>query len=366
MSHGGRPVTYTLIGSDGRPYSSAAPGTLGGHRRSKGYGRLDCPAALRWIAKGHYVRHRVFFADEATALAAGYRPCAVCLPERYAAWKDRAMRIRLLPRAPFDGDHLLAYLGARAVPGVETVSPGRFSRTLSLAGGPASIDLRIGTEEVEAVVRTSEQRDIHEAVRRCRWLLDLDADPTAIAAALGDDPLLAPLVAAHPGLRSPGAADGAELAVRAVVGQQISLSGARTLLGRIAETHGSPSAGARLFPTSEQLAEIDPETLPMPRARARTLAALARALCDGELDLHPGADRERIRARLLAIRGIGPWTADYVALRALDDPDVFIAADLGVRRALQRLGGEAGAAERWRPFRSYATHHLWASGAAGA
>jgi AraC family transcriptional regulator of adaptative response / DNA-3-methyladenine glycosylase II len=178
---------------------------------------------------------------------------------------------------------------------------------------------------------------------------------------LGDDPLLGPLVAARPGLRSPGAADGAELAVRAVVGQQISVAGARTLLGRLAAAHGGPHAGSRLFPTSEQLAAIDPEDLPMPRARARTLGALARALCDGELDLRPGADRERVRAGLLAIPGIGPWTADYIALRALGDTDVFLAADLGVRRALGRLGANAGAAERWRPFRSYAMHHLWAA-----
>jgi AraC family transcriptional regulator of adaptative response / DNA-3-methyladenine glycosylase II len=354
-------MTYTLIGPDARPYPSAARGTLGGHRRSKGYGRLDCPTALRWIAKGHYVRHRVFFADEATALAAGYRPCAVCLPERYAAWRACAMTIRLVPRAPFDGGHLLAYLAARAIPGVEKVSRRGFSRSLSLPGGPASIALRLEPGEVEAVVRTSDRRDIHEAVRRCRRLLDLDADPAAVAAVLGDDPLLGPLVAARPGLRSPGAADGAELAVRAVVGQQISVAGARTLLGRLAAAHGGPHAGSRLFPTSEQLAAIDPEDLPMPRARARTLGALARALCDGELDLRPGADRERVRAGLLAIPGIGPWTADYIALRALGDTDVFLAADLGVRRALGRLGANAGAAERWHPFRSYAMHHLWAA-----
>jgi AraC family transcriptional regulator, regulatory protein of adaptative response / DNA-3-methyladenine glycosylase II len=359
-------VTYTLIGADGRPYSSTARGTLGGHRRSKGYGRLDCPTALRWIAKGHYVSHRVFFADEAIALAAGYRPCGVCLPERYAAWKACEMTVRLVPRPPFDGGQLLGYLAARAIPGVETVSPSGFSRPLSMPGGPASIALRPEVGEVEAAVQVSDRRDIHEAVRRSRWLLDLDADPTAIAAVLGEDPLLAPLVSARPGLRSPGAADGAELAVRAVAGQQISIAGARTLLGRLAEAHGTPFAGARLFPTSERLAAVDPETLPMPRARARTLSALARALSEGELELRPGADGERVRARLLEIPGIGPWTSDYIALRALGDPDVFLAGDLGVRRALERLGGDAGAAERWRPFRSYATHHLWAAaGGAG-
>jgi AraC family transcriptional regulator of adaptative response / DNA-3-methyladenine glycosylase II len=359
-------MTYTLIGADARPYRSVSPGTLGGHRRSKGYGRLDCPAALRWIAKGHYVRHRVFFADEATALAAGYRPCAVCLPDRYAAWKAGAMTIRLLPRAPFDGASLFRFLAARAVPGVEAVSQSGLSRLLSLPGGPASIALRLDGGEVEAVIRASDRRDLHEVVRRCRWLLDLDTDPQVVIDVLGGDPLLAPLLAARPGLRSPGALDGAELAVRAVVGQQVSVAGARTLLGRLAEVHGTPHDGARLFPTSEQLAAVDHERLPMPRARGRTLVALARALADGTVELHPGADREQTRARLLALPGIGPWTADYIAMRALGDPDVFLAADLGVRRSLERLGGDPGAAEHWRPFRSYATHHLWTSGGRGA
>ena len=115
---------YTLIGADGVPRRSRSPGTLGGHRRNKGYGRLDCPAALRWIAKGHYVRHRVFFADEATALAAGYRPCATCLPDRHAAWKAGRMDVELDPGGPFDAEHMLGFLAARAVPGVE-VAEGR-------------------------------------------------------------------------------------------------------------------------------------------------------------------------------------------------------------------------------------------------
>ena len=353
-------MTYTLLGADARPHRSDEPGTLGGHRRSKGYGRLDCPAALRWIARGHYVRHRVFFADEATALAAGYRPCAVCLPDRYADWKAGAMRICFVPRAPFDGDHLLAFLRARAVPGVEAVSAAGFSRPLSLAGGPATIALRLANGRVEAVLRTTDRRDLHEAVRRCRRLLDLDTDPAAVVAALGDDPLLAPLIAARPGLRSPGALAGPEVAIRAVVGQQISVAAARTVLGRLAQAHGAPHGGMLQFPTSEQLAAADPSGLPMPRARARTLGALARAIADGGLDLRPGIDREEARARLLALPGVGPWTADYVAMRALGDPDVFLATDLGVRRALRRLGGDTRAAGRWRPFRSYATHHLWA------
>jgi len=132
---------YTLIGPDGAPRRSRSPGTLGGHRRNRGYGRLDCPAALRWLAKGHYARHRVFFADEATALAAGYRPCATCLPDRYAAWKAGRLAVELRPRGAFDADHLLGFLAARAVPGVEAVDGRVLRRSLALPGGPATVEL---------------------------------------------------------------------------------------------------------------------------------------------------------------------------------------------------------------------------------
>ncbi|MGH8959675.1 MAG: DNA-3-methyladenine glycosylase family protein, partial [Jatrophihabitantaceae bacterium] len=170
-------------------------------------------------------------------------------------------------------------------------------------------------------------------------------------------------VAKRPGLRSPGAVDGFELAVRAVVGQQISVSGARTLLGRITAEHGLAVFDRfRLFPSAEEFAGIDPETLPMPRARARTLLALAEACADGVLSLDPGADRERERATLLALPGVGPWTADYVQLRTMRDPDVLLNTDLGVRKSAAALGvdltdGRPG----WAPWRSYATHHLWAA-----
>src|SRR5215212_5147666 len=200
---------YTLIGPDGAPRQSRTPGTLGGHRRNRGYGRLDCPAALRWIAKGHYVRHRVFFADEETALAAGYRPCATCLPERYAAWKGGRMTVELRPRGPFDVEHMLAFLAARAVPEVEVVDGRTYRRSLALAGGAATVELVLSARRVTASLAVAERRDVHDGVRRVRRLLDLDADMAAVRRALG---LLA---AERPGIRSVGAVDGEEIAVRA-------------------------------------------------------------------------------------------------------------------------------------------------------
>jgi AraC family transcriptional regulator of adaptative response / DNA-3-methyladenine glycosylase II len=336
---------YTLIGADGVPVRSRVPGRFGGHRRNRGYGRLDCPAALRWIAKGKYVRHRVFFRDEETALAAGYRPCATCLPERYAAWKAGRMVVELRPRGAFDAAHLLAFLGARAVPGVEAVEGQTYRRSLSLPGGPAVVALRLSSRLVRASFVVSERRDVHEAMRKVRGLLDLDADMRAVRRRLGTDPVLGPLVRARPGLRSPGAVDREEIAIRAVVGQQVSVAGARTVLGRLTAASADPLppglAGAgitHLFPGAADLATA---RLSMPASRARALAAL------------PEADYDD----LTAIPGIGPWTAAYVRMRT-GDRDVLLDTDLVIRRELARLGPAADP-EAWSPYRSYATHHLW-------
>jgi AraC family transcriptional regulator of adaptative response / DNA-3-methyladenine glycosylase II len=269
-------------------------------------------------------------------------------------------------RAPLDVARTFAYLAARAIPGVESHGSGRYARTLRAAGGPARISLSAAAGAVACRVELTDERDLAATIALARRLLDLDADPAAIEARLGADPPLRPLVAARPGLRSPGAADGFEMAIRAVVGQQISVAGTGTLLGRIAAEHGSaglPGEPGRLFPTAAQLAAADPATLPMPRSRARTVVALAAARAAGELSLDPDADHDREHAMLLALPGIGPWTADYIRMRALGDPDVLLATDLVVRRSAQALGIDlADGRPAWAPWRSYATHHLWAAG----
>jgi AraC family transcriptional regulator of adaptative response / DNA-3-methyladenine glycosylase II len=194
--------------------------------------------------------------------------------------------------------------------------------------------------------------DADEALERVGRLFDVAADPVAIAEALGADPLLRPLVRERPGLRLPGAVDGFEMAVRAIVGQQVSVAGARTVLGRIVAEHGGFTPAA--------LAEADPSAFPFPRARGGALVEVARLVAAGELRLDPDADSAAARARLLAIPGIGPWTVSYIAMRALGDRDVFLNGDVGVRRALAALGGDADPG-RWRPWRSYAVMHLWHS-----
>jgi AraC family transcriptional regulator of adaptative response / DNA-3-methyladenine glycosylase II len=250
---------------------------------------------------------------------------------------------------PFDGTSLLEFLAARAVAGVEEVIGGSYRRSVLLNNGAGVVCVR----PESAGVRVDVEPESDAAVACVRRLFALDADPTPAADALGRDALLGPLVRARPGLRVPGAWDGFEIAVRAIVGQQVSVAGARTVLGRIVETYGG-------FPAAGRLAEADPSSFPFPRARGQALVDVARLVASGELRLDPGADRDDTRARLLAVPGIGPWTASYVAMRALGDPDVFLETDAGVRRALARLG-EGAEPARWRPWRSYAVVHLWRS-----
>ena len=274
-----------------------------------------------------------------------------------------SLRLRLPFRAPMSLDRTLAYLGDRAIAGVESCADGRYARTIQLPGGPALITVSDGGGHVDCELRLTDQRDLVAAVARTRRMLDLDADPVAVDEALDTDPALAPLVGARPGLRSPGTVDGFELLVRAIVGQQVSVSGARTVLGRIVADHGSTAFEGepwRLFPTALQLAAAD--DLPLPRARAATIRRVSEAVGAGELILDPGAHRDAVRRELLTIAGIGPWTADYVAMRALADPDVLMTGDLGVRRSAAALDVDLGArTARWAPWRSYATHHLWAA-----
>jgi len=282
-----------------------------------------------------------------------------------------AVVLRLPYRAPLDAEGLLAFLARRAVPGVEEALDGAYRRSLRLPHGGGIVELRPLDGHVQARYWLEDLRDLGAAMQRSRELLDLDSDPHAVVEFLGGDRLLGPLIHATPGRRVPGHVDAHELAVRAVLGQQVSLAGARTLAGRLADDYGTAlerpiGEVTHVFPSAAMLAEADPGRLAMPRARARALIGLATALASAELTLDGGVDRARARAELLALPGIGPWTADYVAMRALRDPDAFLPGDLGVRHALERLGqdGRPAAAqrlaERWRPYRAYAVQHLWA------
>jgi len=270
---------------------------------------------------------------------------------------------------PFDADSLLQFLRRRAISGIESVDDRSYSRTMRLPAGPAAIRLEVGAASVEAHLWVAEPTDLAMALQRCRWLLDLDTDLSAVEDHLRTDPHLAPSLRANPGLRVPGHVDGFEVAVRAVVGQQISVAGARTILGRLVREYGEAVADApqpltHLFPSPEGLAGADPERLPMPRSRGRALVAVAVAVARGEVVLDRSVDLPDARRALLALPGIGPWTADYIALRALGDPDVFMGTDLGVRQGLARMGlRDAGSDvfQRWSPWRSYALMHVWKS-----
>ena len=284
--------------------------------------------------------------------------------------------MRLAVRTPFAGRALLEFLARRAVPGVESAGADWYARTLRLPHGTGTVRLQLtdvtesgSTAQVPATFRLTDLRDLGTAVERSRRLLDADCDPVAVAEAFAGDPVIGPLVRTMPGLRVPGHVDGPEIAVRAVLGQQISVVRARTLAGELTSRHGEPLPTpeddlTHLFPDAATLADLDPEQLPMPRARGRALVGLCTALADGAIALDRGADRDDVRRALLTLPGIGPWTADYVALRALGDPDVFMATDLGVRHALDRLPGTAARTDQWRPWRSYAQMYLWQSATA--
>ena len=294
------------------------------------------------------------------------------------------IRLRLAYRAPVDAGRMFGYLAARAIPGVESVESGRYRRTIRLPNGTGILSLGPVTTSpdgpdpgyLDCELQLEDLRDLTAAVQRARRLLDLDADPQAVAGNLAADPVLGPLARACPGRRSPGHVDGNELALRAVLGQQVSVAAARRLGARLVTAYGKPlerpdGALTHCFPAAETLAAADPAALPMPRARGRALTGLATALASGELSLDPGAERDRAEVQLLALPGIGPWTASYIRMRALADPDAFLPGDVGVLDALSSLGSvpaqrrqaakqAAALAESWRPWRSYAVHHLWA------
>ena len=255
---------------------------------------------------------------------------------------------------------------------MEEVRGGVCHRTLRLPSGIGIVAVRPYDDHVRATFRLCSVADLGAAVHRCRRLLDLDADPHTHAAVLAADEVLAPPIAANPGRRAPGAVDGAESAIRAVLGQQVSLAAARTVCARVVATHGSPldapeGSLTHAFPTPDTLAAAALDGVGLPRARRETLRELAHRLAGGALRLDAGADRNEVRRRRLEIPGVGTWTATYISLRALGDPDAFAAGDRGLRRAARKLGLPSSAAalaarsRRWRPWRAYAAHHLWAA-----
>lgn len=286
-----------------------------------------------------------------------------------------SLTFRLPFRAPLCPDNLFGHLAATAVPGVEEWREGTYRRTLRLPHGPGVAALRPEPDHIACRLQLTDFRDLAIAVNRCRWLLDLDADPIAIDDQLSTDPLLAPLIEKSPGRRVPRTVDAAEFAVRAVLGQQVSTAAARTLAARLVTAHGEPVNDAadgggltHLFPDAAALAQLDPDKLAMPKSRRNTLIALVRALANGELDLSLGGDWDRARAGLAALPGFGPWTVEIIAMRGLGDPDAFVPGDLGVRLAARGLGlpGSPAALTRhaagWRPWRAYAVQYLWATG----
>ncbi|MFE2791855.1 DNA-3-methyladenine glycosylase 2 family protein [Brevibacterium sediminis] len=282
--------------------------------------------------------------------------------------------LRLAYRPPFDFAHLLGYFEARAVAGIENVSDGAYTRSMRLTHGPAVITVRQGHGDfVDCRLRLADTRDLGSAVARVRRLLDLDADPEAIAHTLRSAGLRR-LVDDHPGLRSPGHSDPVELALRTVLGQQISLAAARTHLERLVAGVGESlpeelSFGGvdRVFPTAEAIAAVPASEWALPSSRIRTIQTLSQALAEGSVDLGAGSDREEASRNLLALPGIGPWSNGYIRMRALGDPDVFMDSDLGVKKTIADLDASSAAPVDWKqvamncsPWRSYLTHLLWA------
>src|SRR5215211_6338497 len=282
------------------------------------------------------------------------------------------VELRLPARSPFDGAWLLEFLGARAIPGVEQVENGTYRRSLGLEHGGALVELTPEADSVRCILRLDDLRDLTAAVARCRRLLDLDADPVAIAEALGRDEVIGGLARARPGLRVPGCVDGDELALRAVLGQHVSLRAAQTRTARLVETFGMPleqplGTVTHLFPATAVLAGADPKALAGLGLDRDALQTLAARLDNGEVSIDAGSDPTEALTRLLAIPGIGPWTAAYVAMRGFHDPDAFPHGDSGLRRALKALGHPhdprslALLQQQWRPWRAYAALQLWAS-----
>jgi AraC family transcriptional regulator, regulatory protein of adaptative response / DNA-3-methyladenine glycosylase II len=288
--------------------------------------------------------------------------------------EETSIRVRLAHRLPFSADGVLAHLALTAVPGVEHFDPETttYRRTLRLPRGSAVAALTPRGDHVDCELRLTDLRDLPTAVARCRWLLDLDADPAAVDEQLGRDAVLARVIARDPGRRVPRTPDGAELAIRAVLGQQVSTRAARRHAVRLVQAVGEPlevpdGELTHVFPTPAAIAEAPDDILRFPARRRETVRRIARAVASGELALGPEADRERATDQLRGIAGVGPWTVSTIAMRALGDPDAFLPDDLGVRVAADQLGLPTARrllverSSTWRPWRAYATQYLWAA-----
>ena len=292
--------------------------------------------------------------------------------------EEGALSVRLAYRPPYDWDAMLSFLSARAIPGVEIVADDSYRRTIAIGDNSGTISVAPAAKNrVDIRVRFPDMAALPQIIARVRRVFDLAADPDTIGAHLALDPVLAPLVAARPGLRVPGAWDGFELAMRAIFGQQITVPAATRLLGKLVQEFGDPLAPAmreveglsHLFPSAARVAKANLATLGMPNARAMAATSLAQAISTDAAIFSRGASLEDAIIKLRSLPGIGEWTAQYIAMRELREPDAFPAADIGLLRAMADHDGTRPSpselltrSERWRPWRAYAALHLWAAG----
>ncbi|HEY0502294.1 MAG TPA: AlkA N-terminal domain-containing protein [Lysobacter sp.] len=309
-----------------------------------------------------------------TAFREAYRMAPRDLRKRPVLKTDEVLTLRLGYRPPYDFAAMLDFLRGRALPGVEVVNDASYARVIGPIETPGWLRVSAwpdGEHALKLELHGASPSRLLEIVNRLRRMFDLDADPQAIANALSASPRLQPLLAQRPGLRLPSGWDGFEIAIRAIIGQQISVAGARTLAARLAQRFGQPLPQAfapgleHLFPTAEALADADLTAIGLTRARADTVRTVARALLDGRVDFQSERTLDDFTARWIALPGIGPWTAHYIAMRALGHPDAFPADDLVLQRAAPNDGTRMTAkalgamSEAWRPWRAYAVIHLW-------
>jgi AraC family transcriptional regulator of adaptative response / DNA-3-methyladenine glycosylase II len=353
-----------------------------------GAGPLDIAATRRLLFAKQLLNETALPVTQ-IALASGYRsvrrfnaaflasyrqpPRALRRAAIAQATPQAAVTLRLPYRKPYDFDALLAFFARRAIPGVEQIDAESYTRNFAFDGNAGSFAVRKlpGDDALALSVSFAHAAHLQEISSRVRRMFDVDADIAAINRDLRRDPLLRPLVRRHPGQRLPGGWDGFEIAIRAVLGQQVSVAAARTLTQRLVERYGTRvtanGAPLCLFPLPEVIADAELGALGITGARIRSLQAIARAVCDGHVSFRPEQTLDEFVASWTQLPGIGPWTAHYIAMRALSHPDAFPAADLVLRKAVGGNGALAPVArveqiaEAWRPWRAYTVFHLWRS-----